>query len=251
MSRFRPLVPTKSPRFSIPTMSPIVLGLAAMLAGSGCGVIIEVPLDPSTEGSDTGESSSSTGERTTGLDEGSSGCNHDECPPSGETEEGSSGEGTGDSIPPPGPSYCALPHAEGDEGIATDSQDLPLDGALTDVHVLVRVTNHIVGDLQIWIEHEGVELMLLDHPLAGQCLGSHVDAIFDDDADVEANDSCSMDGSAIVGAVLPHDSLSSFVGLESGGTWTIRVEETPNANEPGMLNLESWCIALSTGERMP
>lgn len=216
----------------------------------GCGIIIEVPQDTTSGGSsdtdtDTGSDNVDT---TADPDSGSSTCDQDQCTSGVDSTGGD--DTTTDAVPPPGPSHCALPFEPAVGGLAMDSQMLPMTGPMTDVHVQVRVTKHEIDDLEITVEHGDMVLTLVQEPMDGQCLGSHVDAIFDDDAEVPADDSCSMDGSAIVGAVVPHDQLAAFHDMEAGGEWILRVHEQVDPNEPTVTTLESWCVAVSGDEPM-
>lgn len=220
--------------------------LPLLLASVGCGVIIEIPLGTTSDSTEDDTSTSSPVDTTADPDDGSStACDQDDCPAG---TGSSSGEDTTAATPVPDPSYCQMPHALAEAGLATDTLTIPSMGALTDVHVLVRVTHPRVGDLQIFVEHEGTTLTLMDQPEGGECEGSHVDTIFDDDAMVPADQSCSEEGSAIAGAVIPTDLLATFAGQEAGGDWTLHVQNVadPTVAEPAML--DSWCVALSTDE---
>jgi len=217
-------------------------GLALSLAG--CGIIIEIPIDPDG-GSDTDTAMDTTGGETDALDDtgSSTTCDNDDCTTG---EDSSSGEGseTSGSVPPPGDSFCDMTFlGAGGESMVQDSMELPNMGGITDLHVSVRVTHQQVGVLRITVEHEGLVVRLLDQPSGGDCMESHVDAIFDDDATVLADHSCSTDGSAIVDAVIPTELLTKFDTLEAGGVWTLTVEEMSETIEPSILTLESWCLA--------
>ncbi|MEM9458998.1 MAG: hypothetical protein AAGF11_32775 [Myxococcota bacterium] len=220
--------------------------LPLLLASTGCGVIIEIPLGTTSDRDDDETSTSSPADTTVDPEDGSStACDRDECP----AGTGSpSGEDTTTATPSPDPSYCQMPYAPTEAGVVTDTLTIPLMGALADVHVLVRVTHPRVGDLQISVEHDGTTLTLMDQPQSGGCEGSHVDAIFDDDAIFLADQSCLEEGSAVAGVVIPTEALAFLAGQEAGGDWTLHVQSLadPAVAEPAML--ESWCVALSTDE---
>ncbi len=212
---------------------------------AGCGIIIEIPIDPDGSSDTDTPMDGTTGDTETLDDTGSSTtCDNDECTTGEDDSSSTGGSETSGSVPPPGNPYCGMPFlfAEG-EPLVEDSLELPTIGAISDLHVLVRVTHHQVGVLRITVAHGGQEVVLLDQPSAGDCNESHVDAIFDDDATILADQMCSMDGSAIVDAVLPTEKLTMFDNLEAGGIWTLTVEEMNDTIEPSVLMLESWCLA--------
>lgn len=227
------------------------LGVSLLLSTAACVTIVPVVEGGTGDTGDTGESSPA-GDTTAGPDameslddDLSTGCDGDEC----ETESDPSTSTTGgtDSVPPPGPSYCRSPFINADPGqtVLVDSLTLEDGGMVTDMHVLVRVTHHQVGALQIVLSHEDTHVALLEPT---DCDGAHIDAIFDEDAETEAIDTCSSDESAVFGAVIPAGDFAPFMSQSAAGPWDLTVTQVETPTELASFSLDSWCLALATTE---
>lgn len=117
-------------------------------------------------------------------------------------------------------------------GGATDTINEANSFGIGDVNVSVNITHTWISDLTLSLEHNGVNVVLLDAPCGNF-----------DNLQVTLDDS----GGAIVcatpttGVVMPDNPLSAFNGLDSAGSWNLTVEDGVGG-DAGTLN--SWSVSI-------
>ncbi|MEM7244022.1 MAG: proprotein convertase P-domain-containing protein [Acidobacteriota bacterium] len=97
---------------------------------------------------------------------------------------------------------------------------------LTDVNVRVRLSHTRIGDVGFRLRApDGTEVVLLDRPgvpATGRgCPDNNMDVTFDDDAVMLLEDHCDGTDPWYVGTAVPTEALSTLVGRDSAGTWTL------------------------------
>ncbi len=141
----------------------------------------------------------------------------------------------------------------------TDGQSIgPNNGAVTNSELVITQTGEIaeikltnlstdhtwVGDLSATLTSpEGITINLFNRPDCDEP-GLLVD--FADDATATSTDfvnTCTPGGAAIEGEFQPAEPLSTFVGREASGTWTLSIRD--NANFDGG-NLLGWNLEICT-----
>lgn len=141
--------------------------------------------------------------------------------------------------------------SSGSDAVVPMSFVLPEGATVTGVTVELDLDHTWLGDLVIQIEHNGTTLTLLERVNIDQfaygCGGRDLTATFRDDATVSPEDLCvpstpdPQPEPMLVGDLLPVQALSSFNGLEAGGTWTVTVSDQAT-NDTGTLF--SACITV-------
>lgn len=128
----------------------------------------------------------------------------------------------------------------------TDTITISEPGSVIDLNLSTVVSHSWTGDLSLTLTHvdTGTTVTVLDRPGApldfNGCAEDNVNATFDDEAFVTAEDMCLADGGpAISGLVRPNDSLSALDGLELSGDWSLTAIDVITADTGSM---ESWCI---------
>lgn len=133
----------------------------------------------------------------------------------------------------------------------SSSLEVPNKFRLADVNVEVTIDHTFTGDLQVFLEHNGVEVLLIDRP--GQPLtlfGCPEDnwvgvAIDDEGAGGPIENQCLLGGNLTSPpAYTPNNPLSTFDTMGSEGTWTLRVVDNADLDTGTLI---SWKLTISRG----
>ncbi len=119
---------------------------------------------------------------------------------------------------------------------AVDTVYVQSAGYVLDVNVHVVIPHERVGDVRIWLEHRGTQVLLVD-----QVCGDTVDfqcTTLDDEGDSNFNDHCEA---GMCRTYVPSNALSAFDGMAAGGDWTLTVEDMAEGNS-GVF--DSWRIEV-------
>ena len=122
-------------------------------------------------------------------------------------------------------------------------------GTVTDLNLTLELDHTRVGDLIVTLTHvgSGTTVTALDRPgvpaTANGCTGNNIAALFDDDADVTAENTCAGSTPTIEGRFRPTAAFSGMNGLSIGGTWRINVSDR-NGGQTGTLN--QWCVIATS-----
>ncbi|MEJ8566784.1 Ig-like domain-containing protein [Elongatibacter sediminis] len=144
--------------------------------------------------------------------------------------------------------FCATPLLDiPDNDIVTGISDtitLSNMAGVQDLNVFLHLTHDFVGQLSATISHDGTLVQLLDRPGApalgaSGCPSPDVEATFDDEAVLPAEDECAFESPAIAGPVTPVQVLSAFDASSVSGDWVITVTDA-EAGTVGLL--EQWCV---------
>ncbi|MDT0556991.1 proprotein convertase P-domain-containing protein, partial [Patiriisocius hiemis] len=118
------------------------------------------------------------------------------------------------------------------------------DVTLDDVNVAINISHTWVSDLSIELESPaGTVVTLYSQANNISCSTDNIDATWDDDATVLADDSCNGSAPAISGLVLPTSALSAFNGESSLGDWTLTVTDGVGGDNG---TLDGWDLILSS-----
>ncbi len=128
----------------------------------------------------------------------------------------------------------------------TDTQTVPLVGALADLDVSLEIVHPWVGDLVVTLRHvdTGTTVTLVDRPgrppgSAG-CSGDDLDARLDDEAASPVETECIIPGPiSIAGAFTPEQSLAALDGEDLSGNWALTVSDRRGGNVGTLLE---WCL---------
>ncbi len=126
-----------------------------------------------------------------------------------------------------------------DSGSVSSVHDVTVAGVVEDVNIELTVLHADVGELMIWLEHEGVTVTLVN-----QCEGAGADfaaTAFDDEADTPICDGIPP----YSGLFTPDEPLSAFDGMDIQGAWTLWVSDTAADGQQG--SLERWSLHLPVG----
>lgn len=143
----------------------------------------------------------------------------------------------------------AIAAAIPDSPAAGITNTLTVGGAsatVTDLDIAVNITHTRPGDLQLTLTHvpTATTVTLLDRPgvpaTANGCATANVSAVFDDDSDLPAEDSCAGAAPGINGRFrIAASSLSAFDGLATNAQWRLTVTDLAGT-QTGTLN--SFCV---------
>jgi subtilisin-like proprotein convertase family protein len=132
-----------------------------------------------------------------------------------------------------------------------DSLVIPDDIPITDLDVLVRMSDAFVGDMVVRLTHleTGTSATLIDRPLFPEtpvgCAAFEFDVLLDDEADIPVEESCEHSGGpAIRGRLSPNDPLSAFDEESLAGTWTLNVSDHALTD---LGTLDAWCLVYGSG----
>lgn len=136
----------------------------------------------------------------------------------------------------------AIPDGDSFTGI-TDSILFLNHGAVADVNLLLHIDHTFVGDLRAVLTHGVSEVILLERPgepadPAG-CSRDNVEAVFDDEASIPAEDQCSNDDPVIFGPVTPTQSLGGFDAGNVEGGWSLTVYDVASGDTGTLVQ---WCV---------
>jgi subtilisin-like proprotein convertase family protein len=147
---------------------------------------------------------------------------------------------------------AAIPDGNAFTGV-TDSISFPDPGAVADVNLLLHIDHSFVGDLRAVLTHNATEVILLDRPgepadPAG-CGGDNVDALFDDEGAIPAEDMCSTADPVIFGPVTPTQALSGYDTANVQGSWSLTVFDVASGDTGALVQ---WCVLpVSEANRAP
>ena len=225
---------------------------------SGLGTETAEPAEPSSSGTSTGAatttsptgSTSSTTEPVDGTETTAAPGDGTTTTTDGTTASAESTSAT--SAPVMMVQRCTMPDLEIPEAPAdgVDSMiDIPEDGTIVELRVVVQAVHTWVGDLTFELRKGGDTVVVIDRPGAGRthCSGNDIDVVLHDDAAATLDEACTNDGDglppALIGEVQPEASLgATFVGQSTMGTWQLHV--TDNAS-PDVGRLNTWCLRIT------
>ena len=119
-------------------------------------------------------------------------------------------------------------------------------GAISDLNITIDMSHTWVGDLIFTLSHNGTDVAVFDQPgLPGStygCNGSDITVTLDDQSSTDVEGICAGSAPTIDGNYRPNNSLSAFNGLDSSGSWALRIEDRYTAADAGTLN--SWSLEI-------
>lgn len=143
--------------------------------------------------------------------------------------------------------YCSAPQLlipDNNPSGVSDPLLVAGTGTLSDLSVRLQMTHTWVGDLIVMLRHEssGLEVTLLDRPgvpgSVNGCGNDNVDVTLSDAAQNPVESACDTDP-AISGELRPQQPLSTLLGQELAGDWTLSVSD--NAGQD-LGTLDQWCL---------
>lgn len=146
---------------------------------------------------------------------------------------------------PPGGVFCDTTQLSiSSSGRPTVEGYLTIAEAATILEVEVSIQGYHgwIGDLDFYLTHDGVEVLLAQPSSAsGNCDSDGViDVSFDDDA---FTDSYACDNANdYLGTRVPLSPLSAFDGKDMTGLWTLRVEDLAVGDGGAITN---WCVSIN------
>lgn len=120
-----------------------------------------------------------------------------------------------------------------------------------DLEVRLDISHTWLSDLNASLTHAetGSQINLLDRPgipaSSSGCDQDDIEAILDDDVTLPFEDRCTALVPSISGIFKPDQPLSSFIGEDLAGTWTLRISDNFRA-DTGSLN--EWCLAAKVSD---
>ncbi|HEX6302550.1 MAG TPA: proprotein convertase P-domain-containing protein [Anaerolineales bacterium] len=120
-----------------------------------------------------------------------------------------------------------------------------------DLEVRLDISHTWLSDLNASLTHAetGSQINLLDRPgIPASSIGcdqDDIEAILDDDVTLPFEDRCTALVPSISGIYKPDQPLSSFIGEDLAGTWTLRISDNFRA-DTGSLN--EWCLAAKVSD---
>ena len=121
----------------------------------------------------------------------------------------------------------------------TSILNIPSGGTISDVNITMNVTHTWINDLTATlISPSGTEVQLYARPCTDTAI-KNINAAFDDAGIALV---CGTNP-GISGTVQPKSALSAFNGLNSTGTWTLKISDAFN-QDGGILN--SWSLNICT-----
>ena len=150
-----------------------------------------------------------------------------------------------------GSEFCTSPNlnlAFSTNSSASSNFVINQTGTMSGLDVSLNISHTWVGDAKFTLTHQdtGSSLVLIDRPghspTAGGFGCSRDDFLvtLSDEGLAAAEDQCSsVPPAAISGVLTPTESLSTLVGEELSGTWTLLAEDL-QAGDNGVIN--SWCL---------
>jgi len=119
---------------------------------------------------------------------------------------------------------------------------IPDAATVDEVHVSIQGYHDWIGDLDFYVSHGGVEVLLASPSSASGNCDSYgvIDVSFDDDA---ITDPAACDGNNdYLGVRVPLNPLSTFDGQDMAGTWTLRVYDAAYLDGGAITN---WCVTIN------
>jgi hypothetical protein len=147
-----------------------------------------------------------------------------------------------------GPLSSPISIPDGDSLGVTDVLAVTQAALISDLNVSVRISHGWVGDVSVALEHgeTGTVVDLVDRPgvpaSSFGCSASDIDAHFDDEAGLPAEEECATPGPALGGTLLPNAALDAFDGENVLGTWSLTLKDS-SLGVSGAL--EEWCLRLN------
>jgi len=135
-------------------------------------------------------------------------------------------------------------------GVST-SLMVPNHFRIADVNLELTIDHTFTGDLQVFLEHDGVEVLVIDRPgepltMFGCPEDNWVGVSLDDEGSGgPIEDQCLLGGNlGSPPAYTPNNPLSAFDTLDSQGTWNLRVVDNANLDTGTLI---SWKLVVSKG----
>lgn len=225
---------------------------------SGLGSETAEPVEPSSSGTSTGAAATmSTAGSTSSTSEPVDGTSTTAAPGDGTTTSTTDGtttssESTADtSTPVIMVQRCAMPDLEIPEAPADGVEsmiDVPEDGTIVELRVVVQAVHSWVGDLTFELRKDGGAVMVIDRPGDGDfgCNGDDINVVLRDDAADTIDATCTEDGAglppALFGDVQPDEPLGdTFNGRPTMGSWQLLVTDNATLNDG---RLDTWCLQI-------
>lgn len=210
-------------------------------SGTSTSTGAEVTTDPAATTTGTPEPVDSTG-TTVSVDDGTT------TTTDGTTTAAAS---TTDTNPPTMVQRCTMPDLQIPEhpaaGVASVI-DIPEDGTIVELRVVVQAFHSWVGDLTFELSKDGDDVMVIDRPGDGGfgCNGDDINVVLRDDAAESIDAACTDDDEglppALFGDVQPDEPIGdTFIGQPTMGPWQLLV--TDNATGNGG-RLDTWCLQV-------
>jgi len=136
------------------------------------------------------------------------------------------------------------------EATASITVDTASEGnaIVQDVNVIVDISHSYIGDVQLFIEHNGRVEELVSRPGGAACAADDMyNTVFDQSSDVGLARS-DKDAGACAGYTRgvygPSGNLDNFNFMKADGEWTLRAKDLQLESDDGMI--KQWGIALRT-----
>jgi len=152
-----------------------------------------------------------------------------------------------------GTGTASIPDDGQSSRVWTASVDLPADHLVVSLAVHLDLTHDWVGDLEVTlVSPTGGMVAILDRPGMPDggwigpwgCGGDDVQAIFRDDADVAAEDTCTQfDVPVLSGSLRPAEPLSALYGVSAAGNWSVVVRVMSPIDTGAMI---SACVTVDS-----
>lgn len=119
-----------------------------------------------------------------------------------------------------------------DDPIVNDDMTVPDNFTIGDLNLAINASHTFVGDLFITLSHDGTSVVVWDNLCGGN---NDLNVTFDDGAPAVV---C---GQPTAGTFSPSNPLAPFNGQNSGGTWTLTIDDQAGL-DTGFLN--SWSLII-------
>ena len=120
----------------------------------------------------------------------------------------------------------------------TDTMTLMSTEYVQSVSVRLNITHTYVGDLEVWLEHGGVEVLLIDH--RGGSGENFTNTILADNAQIPIG----AGAAPFSNGYIPEEALSAFNGLAAGGPWILKVCDWAGSDTG---TVDSWDLCVVAG----
>lgn len=137
---------------------------------------------------------------------------------------------------------------DNNSGTVVETLNIPDNGLIVDVDVVLDIEHTWVGDIEVTLESPlGTMVSLIDRPGTtggGGCPGDDIVVTLDDDAANAVEDECAAGIPTINGTFSPNGQLSDFNGQNAAGTWTLTVVDHAGG-DVGRLNEWGFTVTRS------
>ncbi len=117
---------------------------------------------------------------------------------------------------------------------------------ILDLDIRIDLSHTWIGDLIVSLTHGDTasQIRLIDQPglpaTSNGCDQDNIEAILDDEVTLPVENRCSSTIPSISGIYKPEQPLSTFIGENLNGTWTLNVSDNYTADTGSLIE---WCIA--------